>query len=418
MLKLYGLGLNLHLVSYNEKISIFMGLAFGGVIGQFLMVHYVEGVIRSSKTILVKYLKKLHRVFRIFQYSLSSLLVFISLQMIFVHEYYTLLLIAIVTFSYSLMIVLLGILTSRFVSWLRLYTSAVGVSYTITSMVLIVNAIVTILYVNILLFTKPFATGSYVGGSSYLVAIGRQFDFANFLVTIVSFSLTWVSTVILLYHYSHKLGKVKYWAIVGSPLVYFLSQFLTLVPTPLDRLIVQDPVLYSTILTLIFTTSKMCGGIFFGIAFWLISKNLPSGTVIKDYMKICSYGFILFYISSQSLALVIAPYPPFGLISTSFMGLSSYLILVGIYSSALSASHDIKLRQSIRNLAKNESNLLDSIGRGAVDKEIRDKVTKLTKAYREDVLNETGIPVSLSEDDAKEYLSEVLKEIKSRKPQK
>jgi ElaB/YqjD/DUF883 family membrane-anchored ribosome-binding protein len=131
-------------------------------------------------------------------------------------------------------------------------------------------------------------------------------------------------------------------------------------------------------------------------------------------MKICTFLFIFFYISSQSLELVIAPYPPFGLISTAFVGLSSYLILIGIYSSALSASHDIKLRQSIRNLAKNESKLLDSIGRGANDKEIQNKVTKLTRVHREEVLSQTGIPSTLSEEDAKEYLTEVLKELKSR----
>ena len=38
------------------------------------------------------------------------------------------------------------------------------------------------------------------------------------------------------------------------------------------------------------------------------------------------------------------------------------MLLVGIYSSAISVSHDIKLRQSIRKLAVKESKLLDSIG--------------------------------------------------------
>jgi hypothetical protein len=404
----------LYLLSHSEKILIFMALVFGGVIGQFLIVHYIENKIRDSNTILIRYLDKLHTIFRIFQYSLAFLLVFISIQMLFANEYYTILPIAIITFSYSLMAVLLGILASRFVSWLRFYRNAVGISYAITTIVLIVNAIITVVYLDVLLLTKPATTGPYIGGSSYIVSIGIQFDFANMVISIASFSLTWISTAILLYHYSRKFGKVKYWAIIASPLIYFLSQFLTFVPTPLDMLVTEEPVLYSTILTLLFTSTKIIGGIFFGIAFWLISKNLPSGSIIKDYMKICTYGFIFFYISSQSLELVIAPYPPFGLISTAFVGLSSYLILIGIYSSALSASHDIKLRQSIRNLAKNESKLLDSIGRGANDKEIQNKVTKLTRVHREEVLSQTGIPSTLSEEDAKEYLTEVLKELKSR----
>jgi hypothetical protein len=168
----------------------------------------------------------------------------------------------------------------------------------------------------------------------------------------------------------------------------------------------------------VFTASKIVGGIFFGTAFWLISKNLPSGSIIKEYLVICSFGFIFFFISAQSILLVIAPYPPFGLISTAYIGLSSYLILVGIYSSALSASHDTILRQSIRNLAKTESRLLGSIGRPQADIELQNKVTKLTRQYKEHVLNETGVPFSITEEDAKKYLVEVLEELKSHKTHK
>jgi hypothetical protein len=44
------------------------------------------------------------------------------------------------------------------------------------------------------------------------------------------------------------------------------------------------------------------------------------------------------------------------------IGLSSYLILVGVYSSAISVSEDIKIRQTIRKFTLKESKLLDSIG--------------------------------------------------------
>ena len=60
--------------------------------------------------------------------------------------------------------------------------------------------------------------------------------------------------------------------------------------------------------------------------------------------------------------LVSAPYPPFGLITSSFMGLSSYLLFVGIYSSAIYVAEDSKSRQTIRKTAIKEAKLLDSIG--------------------------------------------------------
>ena len=60
-------------------------------------------------------------------------------------------------------------------------------------------------------------------------------------------------------------------------------------------------------------------------------------------------------------------YPPFGLIMISFFGLASYLLLIGIYSSAISVAEDSNLRRSIRSFAMKESRLLDSIGMAQVE---------------------------------------------------
>jgi hypothetical protein len=57
-----------------------------------------------------------------------------------------------------------------------------------------------------------------------------------------------------------------------------------------------------------------------------------------------------------------AGYPPFGLANVSFVGLSSLLILSGLYYSAISVAHDARLRQSIKKSAIEESKLLASIG--------------------------------------------------------
>jgi hypothetical protein len=61
------------------------------------------------------------------------------------------------------------------------------------------------------------------------------------------------------------------------------------------------------------------------------------------------------------------------------MGLSSYLVLIGIYSSAISISEDSRLRNSIRNFALKETNLLDSIGSAHIEQEIQNKVIEFTK---------------------------------------
>src|SRR5207244_8968899 len=119
--------------------------------------------------------------------------------------------------------------------------------------------------------------------------------------------------------------------------------------------------------------------------------------------------------SNQAGALVAVPYPPFGLASILFMGLSSYLVLLGIYSSAISVSEDSKLRQSIRNFAIKDSRLLDSIGTAHMEQEIQKRVLELTRQNQDKIEEETGIQSSLTEDDIKQYLEQVIKEVKKPK---
>jgi hypothetical protein len=65
-------------------------------------------------------------------------------------------------------------------------------------------------------------------------------------------------------------------------------------------------------------------------------------------MLISAFGIMLIFAANQSIYLVLVPYPPFGLVTVSFMGLASYLFYLGIYSASISVSEDSKLRRSIR----------------------------------------------------------------------
>ena len=69
-------------------------------------------------------------------------------------------------------------------------------------------------------------------------------------------------------------------------------------------------------------------------------------------------------ISNNGVLIATVPYPPYGILSVSFLGVASYSILLGIYSSAIAASNDVALRKSIRKFALGEGKLLDSISAG------------------------------------------------------
>jgi hypothetical protein len=194
-----------------------------------------------------------------------------------------------------------------------------------------------------------------------------------------------------------------------------LSQFFTLFLNLFAPLVNLDPAFYVVLLTLIFVISKPAGGILFGVAFWTVARNISKSSIVRDYMIISAYGLVLLFISNQSVAVSDAFYPPFGLATVSLMGLAAYLVLVGIYSSAISMSEDSKLRQSIRQFALRESKLLDSIGTAQMEQEIRKKVLAFTKQNQDRMTEETGIHPSLTDEDVKAYLEQVINEVKNPK---
>ena len=47
--------------------------------------------------------------------------------------------------------------------------------------------------------------------------LGKIYQYSD----IASFFLKWGGTALILYHYSHKIGRAKYWFLLSLPLVYF-----------------------------------------------------------------------------------------------------------------------------------------------------------------------------------------------------
>jgi hypothetical protein len=213
-------------------------------------------------------------------------------------------------------------------------------------------------------------------------------------------------------HYSE---NIKYWILVSIPLVYFLSQFQPLFLFTFAEYRMSDPVLFGIVYTLLFSLSKPLGGVLFGVAFWMVSRNLKDSKV-KNYLIISAYGMTLLFASNQPASLILAPYPPFGLVTISFMGLASYLLYLGIYSSALSVSEDSRLRQTIRKEALRESQqFLDMIGTAEMEQAIQKKVLRFSRRTKDLMEHETGISTSVDEDDIRRYLEEVLIELKGKK---
>jgi signal recognition particle GTPase len=79
-----------------------------------------------------------------------------------------------------------------------------------------------------------------------------------------------------------------------------------------------------------------------------------------------------------------------------------------------SSVQDNELRFSIRRSAITNPNLLDTIGRAQMERALLKEILKITK-QSENTAEESGVQPSVSEDDMKEYLEEVIQETKGIK---
>jgi len=419
LVRIYSISSNIQTLS-NIRIGLFLAIAIAYVTGQYLLLEFVKKKSREIRTKKQLHLKIIHRTVTIVQYLLTALLVVIISEMILTSSYSTLLLAIIVGISYILAIAMLGLLAQRFFSWFKSNRNLVVLLYGLSGAMLAINATFTIAFVEVILIdTVPYVQ-SYVGASvTPFIAPGSLADLLNYpyiLTTVLSFMISWVATIMILRHYSSKLRQVRYGVILSLPLLYFLLQFLPPFQSIITALPQSESVFF--IYTVIFTFSKPIGGILFGIAFWVIARTLGHTSIVRDYMIISAYGLVLLFISNQAVLLSNSFYPPFGVVTVSLIALSSYLLLLGVYSSAISVSEDSKLRQSIREFTLSETRLLDSIGTAHMEQEIQKRVLALTRKNQRSLEEETGIQSSLTDDDVKDYLEQVIEEVKKerRKP--
>ena len=155
--------------------------------------------------------------------------------------------------------------------------------------------------------------------------------------------------------------------------------------------------------------TRPVGGVLFGVAFWMIGRSV-SDKKISDYMKLSAIGIMLLSISNQDAGIYLLPYPPFGLPTITFVGISSYMLFVGIYYSSVSISMNTELRKTIESSVEEQFRFVSKIGRSQMEREIESRVKGVTKKSAKILEEDSGIQAQLENKDIEGYLKFVLKE--------
>jgi hypothetical protein len=395
-------------------IAAFIGIWTIFAVTQYYVLAYVKKINKESRT-KVRYLNLTNKIVTIAQFVLAGIIALVILQIFISQEYNTAMLYAALSISYGLWIVTLSLLARAFFSWYRLAKKNLMVLILALSMVAyVVNGVLN-LYSH---FDHLAQNNSIIRSGD--VAVFQVFSIATLgdLITIAShtassaaYVLTWIGTVMLLRPYIKKLGSIKFWTIMAAAMLYYIIQF------PLFVLGYYNPSEGENAMTniLIFSMAAVFTGIVFGAAFLSVARTLRTGSIIRNYMIIAAYGFVLFYVSGSAMVSQ-AAYPPYGLAAVSFTGLSCYLIYTGLYFSAISVSQDMALRQSIRkSVMVEQSKLLDSIGSAQMERELQKRVLTVAKKASDIMAKETGVEAPMTEDDMKDYMEVVMKELQSKR---
>jgi hypothetical protein len=399
----------------NEGIALFIGIAVVLAVGGILILEYVKTKTKESHARAL-HLRAIHIGVTIAQYVLIAIIAFVIAQILLTTQYNTVTLAIALSISYGLWIIILALLSRALFSWFRSSRRSVMVLILALSMVAYVVNGITGLANHLAILQQQLGVVT-----SADVAFFPEFDPESLQSQIntvyqvagnIAYVLTWIGTVMLLRPYIHRIGKIKFYAIMGSAMVYYLINFPLFVLGYLTPTGETDIDVMNNIL--IFGIASVFSGIIFGAAFLSIARTLQKGSALRDYLIIAAYGLLLFYVAGSAVVSQ-AAYPPFGLASVSFTGLSCYLIYTGLYSSAISVSQDANLRQSIRRSAIEEIKFLESIGTAQMEQELQKRVLTVAKKNSDIMTEETGVKPSLSEDDMKQYLEQVIREIKVRK---
>jgi hypothetical protein len=356
---------------YGLTIFTIVGLIYS--IGQFVTLRTVK---KTSKEIIEKpkiYFSYIHKAVAVGQYGLIAIFGIVILQILLLSHYDISLLIAAGYISYGLAMLTIGILSYRFLKWFRAGKNFLILLFGLSSVVLALNALAGVIFINFTLESLPSEISQHFAGTRPPIIsslLARDIIYSSFIVSsIASFMLTWAATAVLLSYYIKRLRKAAFWAILGIPLTFFLLQFPPLATGLFFPLLESDPVLFNTIYSGFFSLSKPVGGVIFAVSFWVMARSIRS-TSIKNYLIFSGFGYLMIFVTNQASVLTLVLYPPLGLSVISLVGLSSYLILIGIYSSAITIAEDSKLRNEIRKIAASKSGLLGSIGLAQLEQQL------------------------------------------------
>ena len=388
-------------------------------IGQYCIMAFAKKI--SEEVKMSGIMNKFATITQTIQHILLATLLIIVTQMVLLSQYSLGLFLTATALGTLPGVIMYGILGLRLLSWYNSNKTAgmvllLGMAASTGAIAMAGNVV----FLAIIVSEKPSVIDAQTEVDFNRISsseiLNAMFFSIVVMMAIISSMFQWAGIAAMMRHLSTRIGKIKYWMIICLPacaLLAGIAPSLLAPPTSNFALYSEGKVSFR-VLTVIGSSSLQA---IWGLGYLSIAKginNVNKNSPIINYMTATAFGIMLTGFAFAS-PVIFVTYPPFGLAGHSYLTLAAYLFSFGFYSSAISVAQDAKLRQTIRRFAVQESKLIDNIGKANFEQQIEKKVLSASKAQLYAMKNETGMETSLTEQDVKEYLEQVLKEINIEK---
>lgn len=352
------------------------------------------------------------------QIALSSILVFLIIQILAFESYDLVLIVSAVYISHLTAISFLVLLAYQFVRWFVVSKNYLTIGYAFAFCMIILYLITSLAFLSAVLSDRDPAVrmksikATVAENSIYGIRFSNLTTLYTYL-SIISFLGVWIPSIIMLRTYSAKLGGIGYWTLVSLPLIYFFFPYFGNELGIFDNLLLEYGMQFNFIYYILFSPYKQIGGLLFGIVFWIIASRVKRQN-LKIPLRIAGIGMILLFGSAVLHGLTFIVFPPFGLVTISFLSLASYMLLIGIFSAAKEMSKDVLVRREIYKIVGERSDLLGNIGMAELNKMLEKRVSVITSKIKDEI---EPLQPEIEESDYKKFIEDALNELASNKKQ-
>lgn len=394
---------------WNTTIFVIFFIIFA--VGSFILLKAVKNAISTPQYKFTTSAKFYHGLIIAVQILSIIIMMLIILQISILGIYNLVFLRAEVYISHICGFVFLSSLAFLFMSWLASNRNLGIILYSLSFIIASVNLLISLVYMDSYLSVSSVSNitlhpiTSYVAnlpGSSITESLSPVFD----ALSLISFLLMWSATVTLLRQYRHKFGRIKFLLIMSIPLIYYIFPLQGYFEDVFLSLLQGSSISFIITYILIFSATKQVGALLFSLVF-LTASDLVYDTRTRKTLLISAVGMAVLFATFEISPLQYHVYPPFGFMTQALIPLGSYLLFVGIHSSAKSISRDSQLRKEFYRNASSQLGLLRAIGVSEMEKELQ---KRLDAAHNRSIVIEQE-QVRMEDENVKEILHEVLNEL-------